>query len=305
LAFYSLWRAILKVKLLHHSFEWVSGDFEPPKSLSDESHLIAWRIHTDARTGLIGMSLHGFGAAVWNSDGKLLFCPERGADLAWDRGSTDLFSLEYPGGRCQQGKGIRSVLKRLEVGSFRTLDEIDVCIPTGGARYLVPNHKGDKCLVTWLDQSEWGYVMVDLTGMRQIPDGLLWPSPNVAPPDFSPDDSFIVSCHFFSSGWWTDAADDYWESPSPGGVFQAGAISVHEVATNTITHHDVLIDLPQGWRPDRPDSSDWDAIWGPEFVSNTQFRIWLPDDSEEFLTLPLPPQIEVRRGLATHRKWTD
>jgi hypothetical protein len=295
----------MKVKLLHHNSEWVPGDFEAPGSLSSKRHLSVWRVRVDAGAGLIAMNLLSSGAGVWNSDGRLLFYVENGADLAWDLKSTDLLSLENEGGRCLQGAGIRCVLKRIESGSFHTLDEIEVCIPTGAAEYLILNHKGDQCIGTWLDQSEWGYVLVDLTSMRQLPTGLTWRSPNLAPPAFSPDDSFIVSCVSFRSGWWTDDVDDYWEFPSPGGDFKVGTILVHELTTNAISHHDVWIELPQGWQPDRPEDSAWDMIWGPEFISNREFRIWLPDDSEEILTLPLQPRIEIHRPLATQRQWVD
>src|SRR5262245_31640070 len=110
----------MKVKLIHHSFEWLSGDFEAPESLSGERYLAAWRIHHDHRAGLIGMKLDKVGAGVWNSEGKLLFFDEEGADLAWYNDSTNILNLENRWGPCQKGDGISHVLKRLAADSFRT-----------------------------------------------------------------------------------------------------------------------------------------------------------------------------------------
>jgi hypothetical protein len=42
-------------------------------------------------------------------------------------------------------------------------------------------------------------------------------------------------------------------------------------------------------------------IWRPDFVSERQFRIFLPDDSPEILSLPLPPEIVIDRLLSTSR----
>ena len=71
----------------------------------------------------------------------------------------------------------------------------------------------------------------------------------------------------------------------------------------SITKHTVTVDLPDGWLPDRPEAAEWNQIWGPEFVAESAFRFWLPDDSPELLTLPLPPIIEIHRPIGTQRRW--
>jgi hypothetical protein len=291
----------MKAKLLHHAWEWLPGKFQAPGPLARKKHLTAWRAHQSPTGGLIGMKLVGAGTGVWDTAGKLLRYAERGADLAWREGPTDLLSLEAEFGRCGRRKGIRHALKRLEAGSFRVLDEAEVCVPTGGVEYLVVNHGGDRCLATWLDQTEWGYVLMDLARMAQLPGEFAWPSPTLAPPAFSPNDALVVSCNFFRSGWWTDEVDDYWDVPSPGGLRKAGTITVQTVASGKMTRHDVLVDLPPGWMPDRPDRPEWDQLWGPEFVSERGLRIWLPDESDELLSLPLPRQIEICRGIQNRR----
>jgi hypothetical protein len=245
------------------------------------------------------------GTGVWDASGGLVHYIKSGADLTWSRDWSALLSLEVRFGPCAQQKGVRHALRIVDPASFETLDEIEICIPTGSVEYIVLSHRGDKCLATWLEQNQWGYVMVDLKSMTQLPFGFDWPSANLAPPEFSLDDAFIVSCSGFRTGWWTDEVDDYWEYPSPGGLRKVGTVSVHDVASATLTNHDVLVDLPPGWLPDRPDQPEWDTIWGPEFVSERRFRIWLPDDSTELLELPLPPRIEIKRQIATERPRLD
>jgi hypothetical protein len=296
----------MKVKLLHHASEWLPSDYETPETRSTSNYLTVRRLHRDSRTGLIGMALTSGGTGVWDKYGRLVHFIERGADLSWCRDSPDLLSLEVQFGQCRAQKGVPHVLKRLDTESYRTLGEMEICVPTGGVEYLVLSHQGDKCLATWLDQTEWGYVIVDLKEMSQLPAGLCWPSPTLAPPDFSPTDASIVSCNFFRSGWWVDELDDYWEFASPGGLRKVGVISVHDVRSDTFSHHDVLVALPPGWKPDQPDRPEWDAIWGPAFVSEREFHIWLPDDSIELLTLPLPPRVEIRREIRSQRvRWRD
>jgi hypothetical protein len=296
----------MKAKLLHHASEWIPGDFEAPEKYSREDHLTVRCVHRDLRGGLVSMKLDPTGVGVWGASGRLLHFIERGTDLAWSREFVGPLSLESQFGRCRAGKGIRHALKRLEAGSFRVLDEMEVCVPTGGVEYLVINHMGDHGLATWLEQSEWGYVILDLRMLLQLPGGLTWPSATLAPPEYSLDDAFIVSCHFFRNGWWTDTVDDYWDFPSPGGLRKVGAISVHDVAAGAVSHHDVLLELPPGWMPAEGDHPDWNMIWGPSFVSDRSFHIWLPDESTELLTLPLPPQVEIRREIRTQRShWSD
>jgi len=260
------------------------------------------RLHHDPRSGLTAMKINR-GAGLWDKTGRVRLYLERAGDIGWSKTSDDLYLLENRFGPCQRGSGVRHTLKRLEAGTFRAVSEMELCVPMGGVEYLVMNHAGDRCLATWLDQTQWGYVIVDLRTMTQLPGGLYRPAASLAPPDFSPDDALVVSCNRLKSGWWTDAIDDYWDSPSPGGHRKIATISVHKLAPNAISHHDVMVELPPGWIPDRPQEAEWDMIWGPEFISERAFKIWLPDDATEVLHLPLPARIEIKKPLGTKRKW--
>ena len=296
----------MKAKWIHHHSEWIPGDFEAPSQLAGDDYLSVSRIHRSPSQDLIGTKLYSAGTGIWNTSGKLLHYFESGADLSWERKSATLLSLENQFGPCSQEEGIRHVLKRLD-GSppFHIREEMEICVPTGGVEYLVCNHQGDMGLATWLDQTEWGYVLINLRMMSQLSGRYSYPSATLSPPAFSLDDRFIVSCNYFQDGWWTDEVDDYWDSPSPGGRRKVGSISVHDIASGSITYHDVMVELPSGWIPDRPCEPEWNMIWGPEFVSEREFQIWLPDQSTELLTLPLPPCIDIKRGLKTERKWLE
>src|SRR5437879_474691 len=113
----------MKAKLIHHSFEWLDGDFELPQALAGKSHLTVWRVDRDTSGGFVAMKLDR-GTGVWDASGKLTLYLESGADLAWFRKSPSLLSLELRFGLCQQQKGIRHALRRLESKSGKVLDEI-------------------------------------------------------------------------------------------------------------------------------------------------------------------------------------
>ena len=292
----------MKARLIHYTTEWLPGDYEAPQPLAAKKQLNVWHVSRDGSTGWVAMKLDK-GTGLWDANGKLLLFINVGADLVWSGAPNVLLSLEAKFGPCRnEPKHIAHMLRWREAPSGRVLEETEICVTTGGVNHLVLNHRRNQCLATWLDQNVWGYVLLDLEKRQQLPASLYWRSATLSPPAFSPNDVVAVSCHYFRDGWWTDEIDDFWEYPSPGGLRKVGTISVHDLATNQIANHDVLIDVPPGWLPDNGDRSDWNMIWGPDFISEREFKIWLPDGSTETLALPLPAQIEIRRPLATTRR---
>jgi hypothetical protein len=297
--------SIMRAKFIHHQQEWLPGDFEPPPNLRKGDFIIVRRFCHNERTKVTAMSTN-HGAGLWDEAGHLFWFCDQARDLAWANNSIDLYSLETRLGPCSEGRGVRHAVRRFDAsGSVLVTAESEICVPTGGVEYLVMDHNGGTCLATWLDQTQWGYVLVNLHSMAQMAGGFYYSAASIAPPAFSPDNARIVSCNRLRSGWWTDSADDYWNSPSPGGPRQLGTISVHNVAKNAVSYHELVIYLPPGWLPDRPLASEWNMVWGPEFVSEHAFRIWLPDDTPEVLSLPLPARIELKRRLDTQRTWLD
>jgi hypothetical protein len=132
--------------------------------------------------------------------------------------------------------------------------------------------------------------------------GQEWKVATLPPPAFAPDDAFVVSCNY-AHVWWSDDHDD-WCGKSPGGDFKAGSIAVHDLVADAVTNHDVMVRLQAGWAPDSPED-ERQMIWGPEFVSDRAFRIWLPDGSVELLELPLPRTVLVTRTLGPKQGHTE
>jgi hypothetical protein len=159
--------------------------------------------------------------------------------------------------------------------------------------------RGGLAIATWLEQSEWGYVGVDLHAGAQTPLALRWNrGPRAAPPKFLPDGSGIVACHFEGAAWWNNRdSDDPSEQPSEGGLRRLGFITVHDVASNTVRESEVLVNLPEGWIPDDPYDSTWYQMWGPEFDQPDSVTVWMPDGVRETFRLPLGPQLIVGRAL--------
>jgi hypothetical protein len=148
--------------------------------------------------------------------------------------------------------------------------------------------------------------LVDLQTGTQLGASTRWETSADAPPAFSPDGQYIVACQFERAAWWNDEdGEDPSEVPSPGGRRRIGVISVHHLATNSLAETPVFADVPAGWIPDRPYNSEWYRIWGPEFIDQARLRIWLPDGTEEVLSLPLPRDLVITRPLGTVRPWID
>lgn len=277
---------------------WVAGEFEPPACLKNKPVLSVWRTEREFETGRIAMKIDR-GAGVWDRSGQLLFHDGKIADLSFS-GQGRLLSIENrvvpAGGEWQQAYRIQ----HREGKSFGVLGESVVTVPWGDLRYLIRSPVGDRCLVTWLDQSAWGYVSVVLPTMQQQGGGLRYPTSSVSPPAISPDGRCAVACSLIRSGWWTDDVDDFWDVPSPGGLWKLASISLDVFAEQTTTWHDLLVRLEPGWRPESY-ASTWDMAWGPEFIDDQRIRIWLPDGGEEILALPLLSRILVERPLRTSR----
>jgi hypothetical protein len=293
----------MKIKLLHHATEWLEGDFESPKNLrAPQKDFSVWKVAISPLDGSIAMKTFQNGTCIWNKEHRLIFQIEDGIDIAWHNETGHILSLESSHTPSKiEGKN-EAYIRLRDKDHFIVLSEYKIFFPTGGATHLIPSPDGSTYAVTWLDQTEWGYILINSANGTPIGKSTFFQNPTFSPPAFSPDGTLLVSCHFLHSGWWTDEIDDYWESPSGGGKRMIGIITVHNIASDTVSYHDVTIDLPAGWLPlNAEEESGWDMLWGPEFISGNEFRIWLPDNSIEILHLPLPPHIEITHSLNTAR----
>lgn len=74
----------MKVKLIHHGEEWLEGDFEPPAGLPvSKPYFAACRLHQQASSGLVGMTVRNFGTGVCDASYRHLLHLPHGADMAW------------------------------------------------------------------------------------------------------------------------------------------------------------------------------------------------------------------------------
>lgn len=289
----------MRVKLIQHTEEWLPIDCERPPIALRENHLLVWNVRPNPTQTQIAMKLVGGGVGIWTSAGTLVKFFERASDLAWDSTGAVAWLLASVFAPCEVGPGVRHVIRKLETETYAQIEEIPLCVETGGVEYLEKQVHGSLCIATWLEQNSWGYVAVDLASSRQLPVQLSWPSATISPPAFEPGSSVVVACHFHNSVWWNDEEDDPAELPSPGGQRKIGTISVHDLATDQRAVSQVIVDLPPGWLPDSPYAAQWSSMWGPSFTSAHTFKIWLPDHSTETLTLPLSPTIHITRHLST------
>jgi len=291
----------MRLRQLHHSWEWLPGDFELPPDLSGRKELYVWRVHRTADRAFIALKLDD-GAGIWDATGKLLQFFEHGEDVEFLVGGKQALSLVrlYK----QAARGHWNGLQLVDLTDFSIQSKAEIYTPWSYGQYLVLDSKCEKGVVTWREQTEWGYAAFDVATLTPLPASLAWNTATLSPPAFAPDSSTVVCCHRHRSRWWVDEAGD-WYDPSPGGLHKLATLTVHELASNTVTAHDLLVTLTEGWLPDRPEEEEWQAAWGPEFVSSREFRIWLPDGSQEILTLPLPPKVEISRPLLNQRPWPE
>jgi hypothetical protein len=298
----------MRVKLIGERESWLDLDVEAPAGMETKSHLTAWRAR---RRGTLVLLKLVQGSGVWNEDGRLLAFFRKVADLEVSDGRLVLLSNEF--GPCTGGaRGVRHSIKEsttpLQVTDGQSVgvaQVLDLCVPTGGANYLDISAAARMGLASWLDQSEWGYVLFNLDSKLQLGTGPTWKKPTIAPPTFSPDGRFVVSCQHERAAWWNDETDDPSEVPSPGGRRRLGTVSTHAVSTGEIRETELFVDLPAGWLPDRPYNSEWYRVWGPEFIDEGSLRVWLPDGTSETLALPLPESIVLSRPLSNQRTWLE
>jgi hypothetical protein len=291
----------------HHRQEWLEQDFEIPQELTD-TKLYVNCVRMSKDSNLLSMQLSSPPrGGIWERSGKLVFLPANAKDVVLLPKEKELLVLERVFRKVSPNNtGVPCLLKRLEFSTRKVLAQGEIITPHNIGQSLIVAPKGDKALVTWHEQVDWGYATVDLHQMRQLPQSFEWHTLTDSPPSFSPDGKLVVSCNFVRpQAWWAGEDGGDPQDPSPGGTLKVSTIVVHDLESGQTSQHDLLVTVDEGWLPDRPDEREWQQVWGPEFMSDQQFRIWLPDDSEEMLTLPLPPRIEIKRPLKNTRVWPD
>lgn len=298
----------MRIVLIGHDKRIVPGDYQAPPGKEFLSELLATRFHPHpVAPDLFALKVLGGGAGIWRSNGELVYHFPAGADLGWLANGNELLCLEATFEGDPSGyPGVPHRLTRLTVPTFRKKASLSIAVPTGGVEYLCISPSGKRCIATWLDQSECGYVGVDLDSFCQTDLRCAWTDVTLSAPAFHNDDTHVVSCVSSSFPWWVDEFDDIQTSPSPGGTRMVGLVAVQSWdAPEQISQHPIIVELPPGWQPARPSYSEWRRIWGPEMLPSGDFRVWLPDDSGDLYTLPLPDEIRIKRQIGVERRDLD
>jgi hypothetical protein len=293
----------LRITVNHIERRTLPGDFEPPPG-QRAGECVAFKVRRHPTSSAIATSsLFGDAviAAVWDSqNGKLLWAPEGASDIGWSPDGREAYVLVARG---PQGWMLRR-LAHYSWPARELQEELDFHVPSGGADALVVSPAGGLAAVIAIQGPEWYYEVLGLRPSLSQPGiGKRIDEYLLDGPIFSPDERYLVTAGCSRFVWWSTREEDEeeWQVPSDGGPHEAGWVHVHDLVERHKTRHPLMVDLPAGWQPQpRAGETDewvWTMVWGPQFLGDRTFRLWLPDASPLDLRLPLPDTIEVP-GLA-------
>ncbi len=290
----------MKAIFVGHDEIELDGNFEAPAEFAKARDVGVYSVHERPDGKQRSMKIDR-GVGIWDESGALIHYDACAVDMAWDPDG-GLWSLVpvFDAGP----DVVRHRLDQLDPKTFVVLRQIVIEVPWGGPEYLEISPKGGFAVASWLEQSQWGYVGVDLGAGEQTDLALRWHrGSRAAPPKFLPDGSAIIACHFEGAAWWNDReSDDPSEQPSPGGPWRIGWITTHDVASNEIRESEVVANLPEGWIPEDPYDSLWYRMYGPEFQQPASVSVWMPDGKLESFALPLAERLTVDRPLEVVRE---
>jgi hypothetical protein len=175
-------------------------------------------------------------------------------------------------------------------------------VASGGVDRFALSPSGKFGIVVSIEQGDWYYELLELApAFRQPFINRYMPHWLCDVPTFSPDEEFIVTVGPVGTSsfkWWAPEVEDREEDDepeSPGGRHRLATIYVHHRPTNRVTEHPLLVDVPNGWHPQKRTDDvvgwGWWFVWGPVFTGARSFCLWTPDGMPHELTLPLPAEI--------------
>ena len=310
----------MRVTVLGMRSEVLKAKFQPPPGVT-APRTSARHINRHPTESAIAMELstgRGVppgGTAVWNSvNGKLVWQPgERVGDIAWSPDGMQAFVAMAKFGRGPKGRGIGHRLLRYSWPGLKSrnapelLEQMEFSVPSGGPDRLVVSPAGNLGLVVAMEQGDWYYEVLQLRPKLSQP----FIGHHVRldlgdPPAFSPDERFVVAVGCNPAKWWAPGVIDWEEDEpvSPGGTVTPRVIYVQDLKTKRVIERPLRVKIPAGWQPKKRKDDlagyGWNCIWGPKFLDDRSFRLWLPDGSPFDLRLPLPKAIRVP-GL--HSSW--
>jgi len=305
----------LRVTVLGMRSEVLRGNFQPPQGVRERQQF-AFHANRDPKSTAIAMMFRrtrqpGF-MAVWDSaNGKLVWqtTDQRVGDIAWSPDGTQVFVTVPTFGKGPRGRGIGHRLVRYSWPGVKSrtapqlLEEFRFSVPSGGPDRLVISPAGNFGLVVAQEQGDWYYEVLRLQPKFSQPlighHVRLWSGD---PPAFSPDERFVVAIGCNPAKWWAPRVRDWeedYEPVSAGGTFSPGVIYIQDLNSRRVVGRPLKVTLPAGWQPKKPPAKadpggyGWNFVWGPKFLDERSFRIWLPDRTPLDLTLPLPKSVQI------------
>jgi hypothetical protein len=140
-------------------------------------------------------------------------------------------------------------------------------------------------------QGEWGYDLIATRPLERIAGVESRRGYLLELPRFSPDETRLLGGYGprWLGGWWAPAGD--LEDPSPGGRVSFGWLFVHHLPSGESSWHELVMDLPRGYRPDDVEDEAWFGASGIEPFGPHGARILLPGGAPFEMKGPLPAVI--------------
>ena len=154
-----------------------------------------------------------------------------------------------------------------------------------------------KWIVTarWSGQGEWGYDVIrshPLAHLAGIPERIGY---ILDLPAFAADESYILGGYgeHWLGGWWGHPDDDFYETPSRGGIITFGWIFQHSLPSQDVTFHELRMNLPSGWFPDDAENEKWMGARSIVPLEDGGIRMILPGKIPFEYAGPLPGTIDL------------
>jgi len=233
------------------------------------AHHVRWHPAKDAVVLQLAARLQSE-AVVFDAQGKLLWAPEGACDLVFRAGGQELVevgSIYTHDPELRQGpvktltpaqSELTWFIARHRWPSGELVWHAKIAFPQGWALELVLSPDESRACVVVIDQCESGWLVVDIAGdVARVHEPMFQTRTNlIGTPVWSPSGHRVAAAATPSFDWWLDgiANDDrpdaaHEDEPcgALGGPVLAAFVFIQDLATDEMTSHEIVIDLPAGW----------------------------------------------------------
>jgi hypothetical protein len=238
-------------------------------------------------------------AGVWDlATGRLTWLAPNVISLCWLCAGEQILITRrptQPDSECSGILGLRYssevayVLELMTWPAIEVLATNKLSLPMGWPLHVVASPQDKFVVVTWVDQSESGYVVFETLNtalQQQAALGRSFRSNWLSKPAFSPDGEVLFSCCAIPN-WWEDAVVTCDNDES---VYHCGQGLSHQVASNRVRPWFIPVTVSQRWLGERPDErlTELNSLGDPEFVGPRSVRLALPTGDEITFGLEFP-----------------